>query len=176
MSAKSVFTVFCYCLFFMLIYFSFVSSMKAATVEAKTTVKNSFFSLAPQGWGFFTRNPREPRLDVYTINSQGQPEKFIKQNFRAGSLFGSNKTGRVRTMELSHILKLVPDSAWLANAGNFIPSLPGAACITVPYTNKIKAFPRGEYALVFTDCLPWAWAKNAATARIPFKLIKVKIV
>lgn len=127
--------------------------------------------MVPQGWGFFTRNPREPSLQVYDMNS-GKPEVMLTPNAGCEHFFGISRKNRRIGMEASTMVGGIPDSLWTKSKDSFVvPEKVIRVRRTVDADNLL-----GMYVVVLEDKTPWAWARYPERHKNLFKSIKVEFI
>ncbi|MCZ9292782.1 SdpA family antimicrobial peptide system protein [Corynebacterium lehmanniae] len=66
--------------------------------------KEKLTAIVPQGWGFFTKNPQEERLNFYKRTPQGEWVADDTANASSTNLFGASRKSRLRGLELSKLL------------------------------------------------------------------------
>lgn len=138
--------------------------------------ENRFFkSIFPEGFSFFTRNPREPQVIIYTRDDQ---KEVIERSNSITYYFGFSRYGRALSIELSTIWETVRHQKWLdCYIGN-------EQCFNdkiLPFYVIENSSPSpllcGEYYLKIVEPIPWAWAqsfkKNNKT--MPCKAIRLSI-
>lgn len=134
--------------------------------------RNTFMFL-PEGWGYFTRNPREPVLQLYGLDAKHEP--VLTPNFSTRSLFGLRRDGRRVGGEVDIVLSQVPANAWSTRRGglNFESYLPDS---TVVIQNTV-ARPTlcGDYLIQLQDRMPWAWARSRDSLIMPSKVARVRV-
>lgn len=148
----------------------FINTMQYNTLSEKFENKKIVFSLFPQGWAFFTRNPREGQVILYQKNNG----KFVEVPFKHNNYryaFGLNRTCTKVYTELGYIRKNINDSSFKAIEWNyqekiFTNKLDNLETITLqnPLKNGIL---NGKYLLVIQEPIPWAWSKNAKRIKMP---------
>lgn len=131
------------------------ASLSKSFVQTKS-VKQGFMHWLPQGWAFFTRDPREELVAIYRWTSQG-PKEINIRNGSTEFLFGLNREGRVRGYEVSQILANVPLSLYDTLQGNAIPQLDSAKATRVHTNKQLQLFENGYYLIKAYQPLPWAW-------------------
>lgn len=77
--------------------------------------------LLPEGWSFFTRNPREEWLFAYTLKN-AKVEPILFKGSSSKNLFGFSKEFRIRNMEIHTILEKanVPENQWYICKDGFL--------------------------------------------------------
>ncbi|WP_228558196.1 SdpA family antimicrobial peptide system protein [Myxococcus sp. AB056] len=134
--------------------------------------------ILPEGWAFFTRDPREDRTLPYLRTPEGQwVWASNAPNFQLQNAFGINRVSRAQSVELGI---LTNDAAALEQvACNEAPS----TCLErapVAKTLRNKS-PRptmcGELGLVFQRTIPWAWSRTHQDKPItlPSKVLRLNV-
>jgi antimicrobial peptide system SdpA family protein len=100
-------------------------------------VRDIVQSVLPEGWNFFTRNPRESRLYALAPDRNGQWSSAMKgPNAEPANMFGGNRMARAQGVELGLLVRQVPASGWAACSQE--PSLCIAASRAVgPAQNRV---------------------------------------
>jgi antimicrobial peptide system SdpA family protein len=138
---------------------------------------NDMRRLLPEGFGFFTRDAREPLLLIYEKKDNGV-KMITMNNTTTGNVYGLVRSHRAFGIEVANLMSLLGnDKTWHACGSNgFIDcmltsELPVVALEKpVPYT-----FLCGEYYLVETERLPWAWSEIFDQKNMPSKILRVSI-
>jgi len=155
------------------LFFSLISAIDMTPVSIPYKNSRLIFTVVPQGWGFFTRDPRELQTLVYAKSDQ----EFVLVN-KSGAepeyLFGLSRRSRRINVELGQIFGLIPDSLWVD-----CPSKNLSTCESLeahhyknPYLNPIC---KGEYLLVSQEPVPWAWSQSYYKINMPFKVCKIYV-
>lgn len=158
----------------MLFSYAIHAVLPANPVKLPYESKVSMIKWFPQGWGFFSKNPREDQFFAYNLKSGDSV--FTFPNNRAENLFGLRRYGRTQGIEYGRIYAKLPVTAWEKceeNSKYCINSLKSS--ITVE--NDI---PRptlcGKVGIVNKGIVPWAWSKNSRRIEMPSKVMKVNII
>jgi antimicrobial peptide system SdpA family protein len=127
--------------------------------DVKTTV--------PEGWGFFTRDPREPDIALYE-QRQGVWQKAAHMPIaRASNLFGIDRFPRAQSVEIGMILSdLDRPNAWRACDGDLVTCLNAAPKIALRHRWKYPVL-LGTVAFVRQEPVPWAWAGSRDRITMP---------
>lgn len=130
----------------------------------------------PEGWGFFTRDPREDRLLLYARQADGawlmltSPRRSSK-----GNLFGLRRTAARWGLELGLLLREVALLEWTEcsrEALECLQPLHPSAEIT---NRAARPSLCGTLAFRSQEVLPWAWAATAAELPMPSKFVVVTV-
>ncbi len=154
----------------------FFSSIQFNPIQSKYNKKKLVVSLTPQGWAFFTRNPREAQTLIYEVKD----DKLVLLKHKHSSIYnwiGLDRRASVLVSEMSIIRSKVPDSMFMTTKWNY-------------QTNKTGDFPSesiaikneihnptlcGDYVLVFQQPIAWAYSKSMDNIDMPAKSVRIKI-
>jgi antimicrobial peptide system SdpA family protein len=125
-------------------------------ISQKTTM--NLMMVLPEGWAFFTKNPREPNHYMFARQGQGWT-RIGTTNSDASNLFGIRRTSRLKDVEMAMMLTRVPADSWQpvrARVGEPAREIPGAP---VPVQNRaLRPSLCGEYLVQHMPPVPWAWS------------------
>ena len=142
---------------------SLVASVSERPFNIPIVARSSLIAIAPQGWGFFTRNPREPVLGVFRRRN-GVWREFSLRVGQAKYLFGLNRRARLYSLEIGEILPAIPLDHWhpcAEEAQDCLNKLPlPEAPISVPRRVPIDKALCGTLALQLSEKLPWVWSSQ----------------
>lgn len=133
----------------------------------------NIFMLFPEGWGYFTRNPREPVLQLYSL--KGKHEPVLAPNFSRRSLFGLRRDGRKLGSEVDLVISQVPTSAW--STTKEAPAFEACSrdSLVVIHDTITRPTLCGDYLIQIQDRLPWAWARSRGSLIMPSKVARVHV-
>ena len=132
-------------------------------------------SILPQGWEFFTLNPRSEYIVVYKV----EKGRLIMEDFKSSapnSYFGISKINRIRNIELEYLISTIDNNQY--TTCNKIDSLVILKNILPIYkmTNNTNVKTLlGEFLIRKTTPIPWAWHRNNKNLFMPSKVIRIKI-
>lgn len=143
----------------------------------KLPFKNTInlLAIAPEGWGFFTRNPREPALNIYKHNGI-EWTCVNSQNSNPSNLFGLKRDPRIQGVELSFLLQQIPDTLWISCSTELNKFLTENSIIKLDIKNDtpVKSLC-GEVIIQRQPPVPWAWSKSRDNINMPSKVIMLNI-
>ena len=154
------------------VFLAFFSSLSYNLNTPNYAVKQLFNLSAPEGWGFFTRSPREEMVDVYAVENN-KIKKFMQKNGHYSNFFGVSRLSRTIGMETSILLSKVNDSMWSDNVD--------ISNIKIPSQNytldneSLHFLKSGDYVFVKRKTVPWAWRKNVQQTNIPYEITHIKV-
>jgi len=129
-------------------------------------------SVLPQGWKFFTRDPREDHTRMYRLENGSWVEATLGPNFSPGLAFGLSRRARAQGVESARILQQFNDTSRVCE-GDVL------ACLrdTAPGEEVRNASPAptlcGDVAIVFQGQVPWAW-RHAETP-MPSRIARMRV-
>jgi antimicrobial peptide system SdpA family protein len=155
-------------------FFSVLPSTSFNPLKFSYRYSSLIYTLLPQGWGFFTRDPREAQTMVY--RPEGSAFRLVnKSNGEASYLFGLSRVSRRQNIELGQIIATIPSQAWTPCSSRNLSS-----CLSdslVVRKNPFKSpLIKGEYVLVSTNPIPWAWSHSRKPVVMPFKTVRLYVV
>ncbi|MGX1023367.1 SdpA family antimicrobial peptide system protein [Psychroflexus sp. MBR-150] len=173
MKERFVLYILIICLSVYIVFLIFFSSLN---FNVNTPSYNTKFGLnlsIPEGWGFFTRNPREDMIDIYRINDDNKLVKSMYKNGHYSNYFGFSRKSRKIAMEVSIIANQIEDSIWVKKTNPGMLEIP---IFKKEVDNEFLYFlDTGEYLLVKRKTVPWAWRKNINRKHIPYEVAHIKI-
>lgn len=148
--------------FFMLIIFS-----KDNVINLNA---NTLRIISPQGYAFFTRDPKEPQLFIYKLEERKIIEDLSKNSTTSDMLFGLSRKNRRQSLEMNEIFpKLIKweDYNSLEDLKHIVPD-------TLSIKSKDSKKLTGQFLIIREKRIPWAWASNLKTPQRKFKFIYLK--
>lgn len=134
-------------------------------------------TLVPQGWGFFTRSPREPDLEPYVLDgASGEWEVLSRApHSEMRNVFGLRRASKAQRVELALVRSGVPKDAWVDCDGDPFDCLDVAAT-EGPITNgSPNVTICGTVGLVSQEPVPWAWAQSDREVEMPSRIARVEV-
>jgi antimicrobial peptide system SdpA family protein len=137
--------------------------------------KFNLVAVAPEGWGFFTRNPREPGFQLY--QQQGHTwRQVMLHNGEARTLFGIKRDARIQGVELQGLIYAIPDSAWTQARAPLSGILERTDLYVHEVTNRaLHATMCGDYVLMRQEPVPWAWASARDRLDMPSRSVRLRV-
>lgn len=136
--------------------------------------ENIFRSALPEGFAFFTRNPREFQMTLYDSNKN----EIDLHNGCWKYFLGLSRYPRAYNVELGYMFNAIAGKEWHNCVSGTIECIDDNA---LPHYTIKNEFPdpmmRGDYYLKIDEPTPWAWAKSfkEASKDMPCKVIKLSI-
>ena len=159
----------------------FFASINASMPRGVLSIGQPFRTVArvvwPQGWAFFTRNPRDGFIEIYRPSEDGPWVKDdIGRNAELRYLLGWIRTPRVRNLEAGFLTGLVLTNWTLCKKS------PGECLQESDVAPERLVNPTstpllcGTIGFVKQEALPWLWrhAEAETVMHSTYKVIEVK--
>lgn len=150
--------------------------VNALDLPFESSVKLPLQALVPQGWGFFTRDPREPRLLPFRHEAAVWRAASEGPNGEPWNALGLNRAARAQGVELGLLENAVPTSAWKQCTAD-IPGCLDALSTPIRVANPTPSPTLcGDVGLAQRDVVPWAWAGSVPDETgMPSKVVRLTI-
>jgi antimicrobial peptide system SdpA family protein len=163
--------------FWLTLFYTVFASSVSTKMSFEATSRRSIQYFFPQGWGFFTKDPKEALLDIYQLENNSL-NKIELKNFSSANYWGLSRKSRIEGYEVSMILSTVGKTKWKDTVGlasSDKPYLPDSA-ITVKTNQPFKYFDNGEYLFLLRKPIPYEWAGRNQEKFAPYSVVRVKLV
>lgn len=181
MRLKNTFTIFVIFCWSVIVYFVIVTAIPYNPMTLSKSLSFKIKVFLPQGWNFFTRNPREIRTYIYCIDNYGIISPLPNwPNNSFNNLMGIKRTARAIGTDYGMILTNIPDSLWSKSTEAdldkrvFLKKSDKDFIRTYPDGSR-KHFLFGNLLFVQKEILPWSWYRSDITTNLPLKYIHVFI-
>ncbi|ELR72482.1 hypothetical protein C900_01477 [Fulvivirga imtechensis AK7] len=139
------------------------------------SAKKLLSSLLPQGWGFFTRDPKEGITEAYSYDQSTDEVSLITvKNASAANAIGFSRNARFAGIDLVFLLEYAKADMWHKGKGDFKDNIPLTAD-TIIADKPIQYFPEGEYILHRYEPIPFAWAGKGQESYRPYLIARVQV-
>ena len=162
-------------LLILLVLMVFNASMVNTVLTPNGNSSKLITNFLPQGWNFFTRDPRLPKYFIYTKKNG----LFINEIIPCNSVknAGFNRISRKKGGELISIMEQLKNKKWIESYGN-ISSINNSDIIfcevyVVKKNKFIENFATGTYYIEKIEHIPWLWSKVVNDSKPPSQFIKI---
>lgn len=142
------------------LFIIFISSLKTTVFDLSFASKYNISITTLQGWGFFTRNPREDQLALYQVKN-GRKTLATFKNASFQNAFGFSRLSRRVNLEFQRLM------------GQVLGDTTNADIVHVKRDGKFIYLQNGEYIIEQRAIVPWLYAQypNNYTPKITYKNI-----
>jgi len=143
-----------------------------------TDHRADIMSVAPQGWSFFTKSPRDPQIEPFVVDGDDLRSVAGFPNTRAENLFGLSREGRSQGIEVALIMTSLPDADWVECDS---PALESCSSDLARSTSHAvdNAVPSpslcGEVVLVESTPVSWAYRDHTRLERAAVRGLRTDV-
>jgi antimicrobial peptide system SdpA family protein len=150
--------------------------VNALDLPFESSIKPNLQAVIPEGWGFFTRDPREARLLPYVRPAGDWQSASEGPNGEAWNAFGLNRAARAQGVEMGLLEFAIPTDAWkdcTEEIGSCLDKLPTSMQVSNPTPHPTLC---GDVGFAHRDTLPWAWAASVPDeTTMPSKVVRLTV-
>lgn len=152
-----------------------VAAMPFNTLNLSDDLRNTVMSLIPEGWGFFTKSPRDPEMQVAVLHG-GRLEKLnIVSSFQAKYAFGFDRLSRAQGLEIDGLLSQLKTSNLWQGCQQEVSVCAQHLPVQKQLVNSVQ-FPTLCGNLVLFERRPIPWAYRDSKPIMPSRLTRVEVV
>lgn len=127
----------------------------------------------PQGWGFFSKDPRDPYFSVVNISDSALAVAW--PNSLPENYFGLNRYGRSQGIEAGLLISKVPEKDQSeCKESPYLCLTKSKVAMELENTSPDPTIC-GDIGFIFQEPIPWAWSKNGKKIEMPSKIVRVSI-
>ncbi|GAA2369804.1 SdpA family antimicrobial peptide system protein [Streptomyces carpaticus] len=145
------------------------------TLPGQTAAAPAVRTLAPQGWSFFTKSPRDPELTAYALREGTWQELRRAPHAEPRNWFGLDRASRAQGVETALLLHQLPEPDWHpcdADLPACLAAAPPPAAVTNPSPEPTLC---GRIAVVQLRPVPWAWRDLLPDTHTPDSLVSLDV-
>ncbi|HFU7090022.1 TPA: SdpA family antimicrobial peptide system protein [Bacillus cereus] len=154
------------------LFYSIIVALPSNPFSVNLSSQKIIRQVFPQGWGFYSKSPREETLNIYNLSNENNPIAW--PNNKVENIFGIYRYGRSQGIELGLIVYNLPKSVkWKKCNGT------GTSCVNdsdpeVPVNNSTPS-PTicGKILIAREEPIPWSYAKY--TNKSKSEVVKVDV-
>lgn len=160
--------------FWALIIFFILFSNNSAYPVLNHNINKTVGYLFPQGWGFFTKDPKEVTIDVYQLLEDKTLKLTSINNFSLQNLFGFSRKARYIGYEFGKLEQSIPKTAYKNRLGSVCNIYPNTATVVkIPFIPKFYSINE-EYIVYQYKIVPFAWINQNQEQYRPYLVARIK--
>ena len=130
----------------------------------------------PQGWKFFTRDPKEEREAFYRRTPEGAWVSAAGgANAEPSHGFGLSRAARAQGVEFGLLVQPISQNAFQACEESPLACLERAEeALSIKNESPLPTLC-GSIGIVMQKPIPWAWAGSADTIIMPSRVVRVRV-
>lgn len=148
----------------------------ALDLPFESEIRTALRVLVPEGWAFFTRNPREERFLPFLRRPDGTwSYAHAGPNAEARNTFGLNRAARAQGVEIGLLQGSIPAAAWQPCDDAILACLQRSTTALELTNESPNPTLCGAVALALQEPLPWAWAAASSEETMPSKIVRLDV-
>ncbi|MDK3836574.1 SdpA family antimicrobial peptide system protein [Staphylococcus pseudintermedius] len=175
LSKYSSLFIFCSCLYIIVFFVSIQNVFPNNPIKEKTFKVGSYiYDFFPQGWAFYSKNPRELTYNVVYTQSGENATQF--PNASPSNYLGLIRKGRAQGIEAGRLVANLRDSDWKETEED--PVKFGRSLRVIEVKNDLqKPTIKGDILVYYQEPVPWSWAKTFKNNEyMPSKVARILVV
>ena len=154
--------------------------LQSNPIKNQGKVNLAIFSFVPQGWAFFTRDPREAQILIFKKNENKSFSIDSQKQNALANYFGLKRRPSQMLAEFQFAKEEIPNFLYFDTVFNYQKDFElesPSKLKTYNHVNKLK-HPAlcGEYVIVLQKPIPWSWVENINKVKMPAKMIKINFI
>lgn len=180
LNGKSYYLTFAVCSIFTFVFIAgvFLYTVHENPIKLNINLENKLFTFVPQGWAFFTRNPREAQIVIYQKTADNRFEEISQRHSSHNNLFGLKRKASKILSELQFIKREINDSLYQNTMWSYQEKIYSKVPLeVVSVQNQMEdQILCGEYIVIYQKTVPWAWSRSLYRIKMPTKIIRLNIL
>lgn len=128
--------------------------------------------LLPEGFGFFTRSPREDRLLLFRRSDRGWQSASVGPSQKAAHAFGVVRAVRAQSIEAGLLMEgLGNPTRWKRCSEDPLACMARSASSADISNRSPDPTLCGTVGLAIQETMPWAWAARGAKVTMPSRIM-----
>ena len=153
--------------------YAFVNAVEDSPLVPSFRSRANITTMLPEGWAFFTRNPREPQWFAYSLSAKGWA-RVEQRHASSVNYFGFARRAPLQMMELGALISQSADTSWMSFPADTDPLQVRAPALTV-HNPSVRPILCGDVLVVEREPVPWAWSSTAASVRLGGRILRMSV-
>lgn len=158
--------------------YSIITALGTTPISLNKNAQTIIASALPQGWGFFSKNPRDTQFMVYanTLDDK-QTKEILWPNMKVENVFGISREGRSQGVEFGSLTSNLEEKDWNDCVKGDLKSCTQSDLKEKKIKNNTPTpLICGKYYITQETAIPWNYAKYTNTQSKITKISKVDII
>lgn len=158
------------------IWLTLLSALPYNPISLNFSTELSLKLMMPEGWGFFSRNPREQDLLIYK-KQNSEWKSVLNPLTSSENWFGFSRDARSLSVEAAMLLDGVDKSNWIQCEDKYFQSCISEKNVSITELTNESPHPVicDTICMILTEPVPWAWSKDMHHSGMPSKILYLKI-
>jgi antimicrobial peptide system SdpA family protein len=129
----------------------------------------------PEGWAFFTRNPREPDMMAYVRDESGTWRLALRSpHSELRNVVGFARASRAQGVEIALLTGSLHKDDWRDCRSPVTECLERVPALTATNISPAHSLC-GQVGLVRQPPVPWAWSESANRITMPGTVVRLEV-
>ncbi|MGM0843697.1 MAG: SdpA family antimicrobial peptide system protein [Bacillota bacterium] len=142
-------------------------------VKIPKKLSTSIMEYFPQGWGFFSKDPRDGYF--YVIDLQSEKLGASWPNMTLSNWAGLKRFGRSQGIELGRLYAQVGEQSMIECTETPLVCLKNQDDVINVINDSPSPTIIGEVGIVKQESVPWAWSKKVDKETMPSKIVRLNV-
>jgi sporulation delaying protein A len=129
------------------------------SLDLSPAAQLSIHQVAPQGWGFFTRDPRDKMFDLYRYEKGAWASSFLGPQSEPHNLWGISRLPRGQAIDLGTVSQNLPKTVIAKCEGAWRDCLSSLPTPSVVHNTAPRPLLCGRYLVIYRHPVPWSWSR-----------------
>jgi antimicrobial peptide system SdpA family protein len=160
-----------------LLLFVVAGSIAGMPLSLGQANRSRLLTVLPEGWAFFTRDPREATPRIFVRDESGHWVAHGQGESRVANWLGLKRDNRVTGIELEKLMAKVPKAKHVHCEGELDKCL---ATQKVPVARVVDEMLvktlKGEIVVAAAEPVPWAWSASRSEINMPSDVVKLNVI
>lgn len=158
---------------FILIFFTIIAAIPTSAIPLDLEKRTFIRTVYPQGWGFYSKDPRGDMFNVYDLSRKEQAVNWPNNKISNG--FGLYRYGRAQGTEMGLLTAQIKENDWSKCTKSPMDCLSESEKIVSIKNTTPKPTLCGELGIASAQPIPWAWADYADDINSNSKIVRVNV-
>ncbi len=138
-----------------------LSAVESSPLRPPLASRLRALAIMPEGWAFFTRDPREPQIRLFARSGERWAE-VAWQNAALTNGLGLTRNGRLLQFAVVELVRRVPALHWVPCTGHPAGCRGQGPPLVLPLgaTPAEELLRDGEFLIYVAPPTPWAWSRS----------------
>ncbi|WP_314225670.1 SdpA family antimicrobial peptide system protein [Streptomyces zaehneri] len=146
------------------------------SLPGQTKARHTVANMAPQGWAFFTKSPRDAEIAPYKRSASGWKSASLTPHSSPHNAFGLDRRSRAQGVEIALLLSAAQKDDWHSCTSGRPQCLDGYGA---PGRHIANRSPEptlcGTVGLLQEKPTPWAWRDLVPEAHSPERVMVLEV-
>ncbi|PEK57864.1 SdpA family antimicrobial peptide system protein [Bacillus wiedmannii] len=154
---------------------SIISGLGTNPLSMSKDANLAISSVLPQGWGFFSKDPRESQVGLYAAEKDSL--EVLWPNMKVKNVFGLYRKGRSQGVEMGLLTTKFKEQDWMKCTDSNLQACKKKADKKVVKVENPISTPLvcGEYYMTKENPVPWNYYKYSDSTYTVTNIVKVDV-